>query len=89
MAYADNGKFEIAADGVDPKKVPYRTTRNGHKVPAIGLGTFGSDRFGAFGSQSHGKGFRYGLAEIDDGPCAEDVRSGRNGKAVIAGGGAT
>jgi len=47
MAYAENGRFEIAADGVDPKAVPYRTTRNGTKIPAIGLGTFGSDRFTA------------------------------------------
>ncbi len=47
MAYADNGKFEIAADGVDPKNVPFRTTCNGVKIPAIGLGTFGSDRFTA------------------------------------------
>ena len=47
MAYADNGKFEIARDGVDSAEVPFRTTRNGRKIPAIGLGTFGSDRFGA------------------------------------------
>lgn len=45
MAYAENGQFEIAADGVDPAKVPFRTTENGTKIPAIGLGTFGSDRF--------------------------------------------
>jgi alcohol dehydrogenase (NADP+) len=38
-------KFEIASDGVDPKKVPQRTLHTGAKIPGIGLGTFGSDRF--------------------------------------------
>ncbi len=36
--------FIIAVDGVDPKKVPVRNLRTGAKIPAIGLGTFGSDR---------------------------------------------
>jgi len=40
-----NTKFAIAPDGVDPKKVPQRTLHTGAKMPAIGLGTFGSDRF--------------------------------------------
>jgi len=47
MSYAVTGKFEIAADSVNPQKVPFRTTRNGHRIPVIGLGTFGSDRFSA------------------------------------------
>ena len=38
-------KFVIATDAVDPSKVPQRTLRSGAKMPAIGLGTFGSDRF--------------------------------------------
>jgi len=38
-------KFRIANDGIDPKKVPCRTLNSGDKIPAIGLGTFGSDRF--------------------------------------------
>lgn len=38
-------KFSIANDGIDPKKVPQRTLNTGDKIPAIGLGTFGSDRF--------------------------------------------
>jgi alcohol dehydrogenase (NADP+) len=38
-------KFSIAEDGVDPGKVPKRTLNTGDKIPAIGLGTFGSDRF--------------------------------------------
>ena len=37
--------FTIAADGVDPGKVPFRTLPTGAKIPAIGLGTFGSDKF--------------------------------------------
>jgi len=40
-------KFEIAKDGVDPSKVPYKTLYTGAKIPAIGLGTFGSDRYSA------------------------------------------
>jgi alcohol dehydrogenase (NADP+) len=32
-------------DGIDPNKVPKRTLHTGAKIPAIGLGTFGSDRF--------------------------------------------
>jgi diketogulonate reductase-like aldo/keto reductase len=37
--------FAIAADGVDPQQVPYRTVHTGARIPAVGLGTFGSDRF--------------------------------------------
>jgi alcohol dehydrogenase (NADP+) len=37
--------FTIASDGVDPHKVPQRTLYTGARLPAIGLGTFGSDRF--------------------------------------------
>jgi alcohol dehydrogenase (NADP+) len=37
--------FAIAGDGVDPRNVPHRTLYTGAKLPAIGLGTFGSDRF--------------------------------------------
>jgi hypothetical protein len=32
-------------DSLDVSKVPYRTVFTGAKIPAIGLGTFGSDRF--------------------------------------------
>lgn len=32
---------------IDPSLVPYRTLYTGAKIPAIGLGTFGSDRFTA------------------------------------------
>ena len=34
-------------DVVDPKLVPQRTLRGGDKMPGIGMGTFGSDRFTA------------------------------------------
>jgi alcohol dehydrogenase (NADP+) len=37
--------FAIAPDGVDPTQVPTRTLHTGAKMPSIGLGTFGSDRF--------------------------------------------
>jgi diketogulonate reductase-like aldo/keto reductase len=39
--------FAIASDGVDPNKVPQRTLYTGARIPAIGLGTFGSDRYSA------------------------------------------
>jgi alcohol dehydrogenase (NADP+) len=35
--------FSIAEDGVDPNLVPQRALNTGAKMPAIGLGTFGSD----------------------------------------------
>ena len=38
-------EFARAADGVDPAKVPSRALHTGARIPAIGLGTFGSDRF--------------------------------------------
>lgn len=39
--------FAMAPDGIDPARVPTRTLYTGAKIPAIGLGTFGSDRFSA------------------------------------------
>jgi alcohol dehydrogenase (NADP+) len=35
--------FHVAPDGVDPRAVPRRRLRSGAELPAIGLGTFGSD----------------------------------------------
>ncbi len=35
--------FKISKEGIDPKSVPCRTLYTGARIPAIGLGTFGSD----------------------------------------------
>lgn len=35
----------VAEEGVDPAKVPRRVLHTGAVIPAIGMGTFGSDRF--------------------------------------------
>jgi len=32
---------------VNPARVPFRTTNTGDRIPAVGLGTFGSDKYGA------------------------------------------
>jgi diketogulonate reductase-like aldo/keto reductase len=37
--------FSPAPDAVDPASVPTRTLSSGDKIPAIGLGTFGSDKY--------------------------------------------
>ncbi len=39
------GNRRAADDGVDPDRVPGRTLFTGARIPAIGLGTFGSDRY--------------------------------------------
>ena len=41
----DKQSFALASDAVDPAQVPYRTLYTGAKLPAVGIGTFGSDRF--------------------------------------------
>ena len=38
-------QFVSASGAVDPSKVPYKKLYTGAKIPMIGLGTFGSDRF--------------------------------------------
>jgi len=45
MAESASSPFTLADDGVDPARVPTRTLHTGAPMPAIGLGTFGSDRF--------------------------------------------
>ncbi len=42
MPSAPQTRF-ISAEGVDPSVVPSRTLSSGARIPAIGLGTFGSD----------------------------------------------
>ncbi|HEY5811159.1 MAG TPA: aldo/keto reductase [Terrimicrobiaceae bacterium] len=41
---ASTHTFARAPDGIDPKAVPHRVLHTGARVPAIGLGTFGSDK---------------------------------------------
>ena len=36
--------FVLAPDGVDPETVPHKVLPDGSRIPALGLGTFGSDR---------------------------------------------
>lgn len=36
--------YTVPADAIDPKRVPRRRLYTGAEIPAIGLGTFGSDR---------------------------------------------
>ena len=45
MTQTQSGPAVIAEDGVDPRSVPQRVLWTGARMPAIGLGTFGSDRF--------------------------------------------
>jgi alcohol dehydrogenase (NADP+) len=42
----DVQQFTPAEGAVDPRKVPYKTLTSGAKMPVVGLGTFGSDRYG-------------------------------------------
>ena len=42
MKTGKNG-FAIAEDAIDPASLPFRICNSGDKIPAIGLGTFGSD----------------------------------------------
>ena len=37
--------FTLDAEGVDPALVPQKTLASGAAMPAVGLGTFGSDRY--------------------------------------------
>ena len=42
-----NNSFQLAPGGVDPAQVPFRQTYTGARIPAVGLGTFGSDHVSA------------------------------------------
>ncbi len=39
--------MNMSLQKIDPNSVPYREVYTGAKIPAVGLGTFGSDRFSA------------------------------------------
>ncbi len=43
MTRANSSGWQPAVDGVDPRRVPQRLLFTGMSMPAIGLGTFGSD----------------------------------------------
>lgn len=43
MPTSNAKSFSIAEDGVDPARVPTRQLHTGDAIPALGLGTFGSD----------------------------------------------
>ncbi len=40
-----HNSFTLVDDGVDPALIPQRSMSDGTKVPAVGLGTFGSDKY--------------------------------------------
>lgn len=44
---SDSTKWTPSVDAIDPKAVPSRRLYTGHAMPAIGLGTFGSDHVSA------------------------------------------
>lgn len=45
METQNSRPFALSSDGVDPNIVPYKTVYTGAKIPVVGLGTFGSDRY--------------------------------------------
>jgi alcohol dehydrogenase (NADP+) len=45
MSPCNTSGFAISADGVDPDSVPKRKLSSGAQIPALGLGTFGSDNY--------------------------------------------
>ena len=42
-----NRKFMISENSINPDLVPKRKLYTGDEIPAVGIGTFGSDRFSA------------------------------------------
>ena len=81
-------KFQISNDGVDPNLVPKRKLSTGAEIPAIGLGTFGSDRFSGKDIAKAVKGaISVGYRHID---CASVYGNehliGKSLKEVISGG---
>lgn len=55
---------------IDPKKIPKRILKDGTEMPVIGMGTFGSDRFGAEEvSKAVAGGIRCGYRMFDCAAC--------------------
>ncbi|MBN1694424.1 aldo/keto reductase [candidate division WOR-3 bacterium] len=70
-------------DGVDPDKVPKKVLKSGAKLPCIGMGTFGSDRFSAESVAEAVKGaIAVGYRHID---CASVYGNEANIGAVLRG----
>ena len=88
MVSQTGNTFAIAEDGVDPASVPQRVLYTGAKMPAIGLGTFGSDHVSAdeVAAAVIG-GASVGYRHFD---CAavyhNEAQIGRSLRAVMAGG---
>ncbi|MCR4620784.1 MAG: aldo/keto reductase [Clostridiales bacterium] len=62
--------FVSFPEGIDAKRVPFRTLSNGRRIPAIGLGTFGSDHVSARDVASLvGEALRLGYRYIDCAAC--------------------
>lgn len=63
-------KFKMAADAADLALVPQRILHTGAKMPAVGIGTFGSDRFkGEDIASAVGGALRVGYRFIDCAAC--------------------
>lgn len=66
-------EFIMAHDAVDPAKIPYKRLYTGAKIPAIGLGTFGSDNYTPDVIAAAVEGaLRVGYRYIDCAACYED-----------------
>jgi alcohol dehydrogenase (NADP+) len=88
LAESRGWTFTAAPDGVDPAAVPKRTLHTGATMPALGLGTFGSDRVSAEEIAAAVLGAaEVGYRHFD---CAmvygNEVQVGRALAAIIAGG---